>query len=129
MMYRSVRHRSTPVSTTGLKWLRVPTDQFVRTTAKGMLQALGDVEVGRPSQSPGASQSRLLAALRHSPGALRRNELVEYIYGDDPEGGPLWAPTIITVAVHRLRKSGHKIMSGRRGPLSPGNMGGYELRD
>jgi hypothetical protein len=102
------------------------TDQLVRITTKGMLRALGDVELGRSSQSLGA---RLLAALRHSPGALRRNELVEYIYGDDPDGGPLWAPTMITVTVHRLRKSGHKIMSGRRGPLGPGCMGGYELRD
>ena len=105
------------------------TDQLVRVTTKGMLRALGDVDVGRPSQSPSARQSRLLAALRHSPGALRRNELVEYIYGDDPEGGPLWAPTIITVTVHRLRKSGHKIMSGRRGPLNAAPVAGYELRD
>ncbi|HEY1887556.1 MAG TPA: helix-turn-helix domain-containing protein [Roseiarcus sp.] len=102
------------------------TDQLVRITMKGMLQALGDVEVGQSSQSPGA---RLLAALRHSPGALRRHELVEYIYGDDPDGGPLWAPTMITVTVHRLRKSGHKIMSGRRGPLGAGSRCGYELRD
>jgi len=107
------------------------TDQLVRLTTKGMLRALGDVEVGRSWQSPsgGARQSRLLAALRHSPGALRRNELVEYVYGDDPEGGPLWAPTTITVAVHRLRKSGHKIMSGCRGPVGPGSAGGYELCD
>lgn len=101
------------------------TDQFVHITTKGMLRALGDVEVGRPSL--GARQSRLLAALRHSPGALRTNELVEYIYGDDPEGGPLWAPRTITVAVYRLRKSGHKIMPGRPGPLGPGSSGGYEL--
>ena len=107
------------------------TDQLVRTTTKGMLRALGDIEGARSSQSPsaGACQSRLLAALRHSPGALRRNELVEYIYGDDPNGGPLWAPTMITVTVHRLHKSGHKIMSGRRGPLGAGPKGGYELRD
>jgi hypothetical protein len=103
------------------------TDQFVRITTKGMLRALGDVEGGR--SSAGARQSRLLAALRHSPGALRRNELVEYVYGDDPDGGPLWAPTTITVTVHRLRKSGHEIMSGRGGPLGAGCMGGYELRD
>jgi hypothetical protein len=103
------------------------TNQLVCTTTKGLLRALGDVEGGRSSQSPGA---RLLAALRHSPGALRRKELVEYIYGDDPDGGPLWAPTIITATVHRLRKSGHKIMSGRRGPLGAGPMGGgYALRD
>ena len=105
------------------------TDQLVRTTTKGMLRALGDVEVGRSSQSSNARQSRLLAALRHSPGALRRNELVEYIYGDDPNGGPLWAPTMITVTVHRLRKSGHKIMSGRRRPLGGAPIAGYELRD
>jgi len=36
---------------------------------------------------------------------------------------------MITVTVHRLRKSGHKITSGRRRPLGAGNMGGYELRD
>ena len=107
------------------------TDRLVRITMKGMLRALGDVEVGRSRQSPGARQSRLLAALRHSPGALRRNELVEYLYGDDPDGGPLWAPTNITVTVYRLRKSGHKIMSGCREPFSagPGRYGGYELRD
>jgi hypothetical protein len=107
------------------------TDQLVRITTKGMLRALGDVEVGRSWQAPsdGARQSRLLAALRPSPGALRWNELVEYIYGDDPDGGPLWAPRTITVAVHRLRKRGHKIMSGRRGPLSPGPMVGYALHD
>jgi len=105
------------------------TDQLVRITTKGMLWALGDVEVGRSQQSPGARQSRLLAALRQSPGALRRNELVDYVYGDDPGGGPLWAPTMITVTVHRLRKSGHKIMPGRPGPLGPGSAGGYELRD
>src|SRR5262245_46888114 len=107
------------------------TDLLVRITTKGMLRALGDVDVGRSWQSPsaGARQSRLLAALRHSPGALRRNELVDYIYGDDPEGGPLWAPTMITVTVHRLRKSGHKIMRGRPGPLGPGSAGGYEMDD
>jgi hypothetical protein len=100
------------------------TDQLVRTTTKRLLRVLGDVEGGR------SSKSRLLAALRHSPGALRRDELVEYIYGDDLDGGPLWAPTIITATVHRLRKSGHKIMSGRRGPLGAGPMGGgYALRD
>jgi DNA-binding response OmpR family regulator len=108
------------------------TDQLVRTTTKGMLLALGDVEVGQRCLQPrsaGACQSRLLAALMHSPGALRRNELVEYIYGDDPDGGPLWAPTMITVTIHRLRKSGHKIMSGCHGPLGVGRRCGYELRD
>jgi hypothetical protein len=99
------------------------TDQLVRTTTKGMLRALGDVEVGR------SSQSRLLAALLHSPGALRRKELVEYIYGDDPDGGPLWASTTITQAVHRLRKGGHKITSGYRGPLAASTKCGYELRE
>jgi hypothetical protein len=101
----------------------IMTDQLVRTTTKRLLRALGDVEGGR------SSQSRLLAALRHSPGALRRDELVEYIYGDDPDGGPLWAPTMITVTVHRLRKSGHKIISGHRGPSGAGPWRGYELCD
>jgi hypothetical protein len=108
------------------------TDQLVRITTKGMLRALGDVQVGRrlrQSPSAGARQSRLLAALRQSPGALRWKELVEYVYGDDPDGGPLWAPRTITVAVHRLRKSGHKILSGRPGPLGLGSTGGYEMRD
>ena len=105
------------------------TDQLVRITTKGMLRALGDVEFGRSRHSTGPRQSRLLAALRHSPGALRWNELVGYIYGDDPGGGPLWAPTMITVTVHRPRKSGHKMIPGRPGPLGPGSTGGYELRD
>jgi hypothetical protein len=124
--------RNAKMRTMAPEWGEEPmTDQFVRVTTKGMLRALGDVEVGRSRQSPpvGARQSRLLAALRHSSGALRRSELVAYIYGDDPEGGPLWAPTLITMIVHRLRKSGHKIMPGRPGPLGPGASGGYELHD
>src|SRR5262245_53476947 len=103
------------------------TDQLVHITTRGMLRALGDVEVGRSWHSPsvGARQSRLLAALRHAPGALRWKELVEYVYGDDPDGGPLWAPRAITVAVHRLRKRGHKISSGRRGSFDASPLDGY----
>lgn len=58
--------------------------------------------------------STLLAA---SPGRITTmKELIEWIYGDDPEGGPDNAQSNITVTIHRLRESGVPIRThGNRG--------------
>ncbi len=35
--------------------------------------------------------------------------IVDLLWGNDPDGGPLCAKNIIAVTIHRLRQEGHKI--------------------
>ncbi len=35
--------------------------------------------------------------------------IIDLLWGDDPDGGPLNAQNVIAVMVHRLRQQGHKI--------------------
>ncbi|KKL74698.1 hypothetical protein LCGC14_2062310 [marine sediment metagenome] len=35
--------------------------------------------------------------------------IIELLWGDDPDGGPLYAKNIVAVMIHRLRKRGYNI--------------------
>lgn len=52
-------------------------------------------------------QRKIADILRDGP--KTRDELVDAIYREDSEGGPLTANQCVNVALHRLRKSGYKI--------------------
>jgi len=58
--------------------------------------------------------STLLAA---TPGRIvSTDQLIDWLYGEDPDGGPLDARCCIAVAVHHLRRRGVPIRShGHRG--------------
>lgn len=46
---------------------------------------------------------RVLTALRDAyPGQVTIKRLLDACYGDDPDGGPLFADTCIHIAIHRL---------------------------
>jgi DNA-binding winged helix-turn-helix (wHTH) protein len=48
--------------------------------------------------------ARVLTALRDAyPGEVSIKRLLEAVYGDDSDGGPLFANTCIHVAIHHLR--------------------------
>lgn len=56
--------------------------------------------------------SRLMAHLLKNKGkVVSTKELVEAVYGDDPDGGPLTAEHTIRIAVFKLRKKAAQIYS------------------
>jgi hypothetical protein len=60
-------------------------------------------------------RQRLVNILAHRPDGLTINNLVDLVYGDDPNGGPLTAPRSLNVLAHRankqLRAQGYQIKS------------------
>ena len=67
-------------------------------------------------------QADLLALLRaaNPERLIPMSELIDVLYGGDPEGGPLAAHGCVVAAIHRLRGAGHDIQwinagSGRMG--------------
>lgn len=54
-------------------------------------------------------RSRVLAALTLRRGLLSVTELADYVYGDDPEGGPDYTRGNIAAAVYSLRHAGYPI--------------------
>ncbi len=54
-------------------------------------------------------QAAILGHLMLAAGPLTSDELVDLVYGHDPEGGPLSSRDCIKVAVHFLRQKGHVI--------------------
>lgn len=49
-------------------------------------------------------EGRIMAALLAKPGAPHTTrELIDYLWGDDPEGGPDCAYSHVRVCIHRLR--------------------------
>ncbi len=40
---------------------------------------------------------------------------IDLLWGNDPDGGPLYAKNIVAVTIHRLRQEGHKIETCRLG--------------
>ncbi|WP_374634012.1 helix-turn-helix domain-containing protein [Ferrovibrio sp.] len=59
---------------------------------------------GRPMVS-----ALILSALAQQRRIWSMQELIERLYGDDPNGGPLDARGSIKVAIHHLRRAGHDI--------------------
>lgn len=49
---------------------------------------------------------RIVTALAVAPHPLRASELADVVYAVDPDGGPLHAETIVTVAIHKMRRRG-----------------------
>lgn len=56
---------------------------------------------------PGSVPGKLLAALAGGPTTM--DQIVDRIYGDDPDGGPLDAPAAIWREMHRLRGRGYAL--------------------
>jgi DNA-binding response OmpR family regulator len=44
-----------------------------------------------------------------APTIVSKKELIDWLYADAQDGGPLFAETIITLTVHSLRKDGFRI--------------------
>jgi hypothetical protein len=65
--------------------------------------------------------STLLAV--EAPRVLSTDELIDYLYGDDPDGGPDYARGCIRLAVMRLRRSGMPIKT--HGPMPGRGFRGY----
>lgn len=58
----------------------------------------------------GELRARVLDYLkRHTGQHVPLDALINHVYGDDPDGGPLKADANIRVAVSQLRKEGHLI--------------------
>lgn len=88
------------------------TDRLVLCRTPVFLRALG---LGmRPNAHIQRPIINLLASL---PGRIfSTEELLEAVYGDDPEGGIVFAARAIYVSIYRLRRHGWTIVShGRRG--------------
>lgn len=52
----------------------------------------------------GRSEMRIIAMMRRHPGRyVSRGELIEFLFGDDPDGGPEWVSHGIAVRMHRIR--------------------------
>jgi hypothetical protein len=68
------------------------------------------------SMPRGAVTSAVLKHLRASGSKWSSvQELVDVVYGDSEEGGPLWADTVIQVTMFRLRQRGLMIETHSRG--------------
>ncbi len=51
------------------------------------------------------TEHRILSLLWSQRSRLVRSEaIIEHLYGDDPNGGPLYARTLVTVYMSKLRK-------------------------
>lgn len=61
---------------------------------------------------PNKAPIRILAALQRAyPEPVTTKDLIEELFGDRPDGGPLNASRQITQSVRRLRSLGHAITS------------------
>jgi hypothetical protein len=59
---------------------------------------------------PPRVQSAVLNCLRGNQGRITSlSELVDYVYREDPEGGPLGAGNCVAVAIMKLRRRGFPI--------------------
>ncbi|MGH6836938.1 MAG: hypothetical protein ACREC9_15690 [Methylocella sp.] len=58
----------------------------------------GDLVVGLSR-----NQFLIIAVLLAARGPLRREDLADLLYGDDQDGGPLWAFSNIGVLIHKMR--------------------------
>lgn len=52
----------------------------------------------------GSVGAAVLARLAVSRRAVSTNELVDWVYGDDEDGGPLWAADCIRNSIHTIRR-------------------------
>lgn len=69
----------------------------------------------------GSIKSGIIERLRAAAGAwVSAAELIDFLYRDDPDGGPETADNSLRVEISRLRKSGAPIESHRTGPGSLG---------
>lgn len=92
-----------------------------RISIKAFLKALNPVEPRKHGRPPSVRR-RIVGTLALAHGDLvTRKELIEAVYGDKEDGGPLDAEPSIKVIIHHLRREGWPIRShwGR----------GYSLRD
>lgn len=59
-----------------------------------------------------AGPERVLVALRKAyPGSLTTNQLIEVLYAERADGGPIDAPKLVTRYVRSLREHGHPVIS------------------
>lgn len=81
-------------------------DRLDRVSTAALLRALGG----------GPKETKMLACLRAAPGHVAStSELIDYVYGGDPEGGPDTAHWCIHVTAMRLRRAGIALRSERVG--------------
>ena len=80
---------------------------------------------GRPYppklQVGGSVRKRIVEIIANRPNGISRPQLMWMVYGDDPNGGPLY-PNVVSVLIHKanreLRPQGYEITAGRgRGAL------------
>jgi DNA-binding response OmpR family regulator len=69
----------------------------------------------------------IVAFLARRRGAVVPSEdIVDYVYRDDPDGGPLWATTTVKVIIHRYRPKLQAFGWTVKG--QSGQAGGYSLK-
>jgi hypothetical protein len=74
--------------------------QLHRISTAALLRALGGPH----------KRCQLQAALALGRGGIvGYGEIVEFLYGDDPDGGPLWPAHVVGVYVYELRRAGARI--------------------
>lgn len=84
----------------------------------GCIRVAGDIRPLTPTEQ------RILSLLwAHRSRLVRSETILEHLYGDDPEGGPLYARTLITVYMSKLRKK----LSGTPYEIRNQWMSGYRL--
>jgi DNA-binding response OmpR family regulator len=70
------------------------------------------------------TEYRILSLLwRHRSRLVPAEKIIEHLYGHDPNGGPLYARTLITVYMSKLRKK----LAGTRFQIRNQWMSGYRL--
>ncbi|WP_341914570.1 hypothetical protein [Ferrovibrio terrae] len=70
----------------------------------------------RKNPKTGYVEKGLLAALSEGPQTTER--LIDAIWGDDPDGGPVWAGDCVRNAARRLRRRGYPITRPSPGVLA-----------
>ncbi len=92
-----------------------------------------------PSQSPlpkqvhfSPGQQRIVDRVRRAgPNGIPSDELLSFVYADDPDGGPLWANATLHTRIwqinRKLRKIG-KVIRAPRGGHGRGGPGTYTYR-
>lgn len=82
------------------------------------------LEVGGKRVEVSDKQGAVLARLFTARERVSTNDLIDTVYFDDPEGGPLCADICIRAFAHRLRKNLRTIRASVRGSQK---LGGYRL--
>lgn len=79
------------------------------------------------------SQQRIVDRVRRAgPNGIASDDLRDFVYADDPDGGPLWADATLHTRIwqiNRKLKAINKVIRAPRGGHGRGGPGFYTFRD